>query len=131
MIGFSCEATTLTPSVHFDNDRRLHIEGECYPENPAHFFTPIAAAIRNACADQASRPIEVRCRLTYVNSASLAWFRRILVWMDRQAQRGDDLRLVWEYEEGDDTALETAHDLISGLGRIELVEKPLMAPAEL
>jgi len=124
-MDFSCQATALTPSVSLDaRQRTLRIEGECYPENPAAFFQPIVEALQAACLEVPPRLV-VHCRLTYVNSASLAWLRRILAWLDGRSQEGGELRVVWEYDEEDDGALELAHDLTSGLHHIDLVEQRL------
>ena len=128
-MDFSCQATTLTPSVWLDAEgRALRIEGECYPENPAAFFRPLVEAL-DAVRLEAGPSLEVRCRLTYVNSASLAWFRRILAWLDANSREGGELRVVWEYDEGDDGALELAYDLTSGLPHVDLVEQRLGTPS--
>jgi len=130
-MNFSCHATSLTPSVLLDaRERKLRIEGECYPENPAAFFEPLVAALQAAHVE-AAPAFEVRCRLTYVNSASLAWLRRILTWLDRGSGGGGErgeLRVVWEYDEEDDGAAELAQDLTSGLHHVELVEEHFSAP---
>jgi len=121
-MGLVFRATELTPSVLLDERRGiLRIEGECYPKNPAAFFAPLVAAITAMCRLDSLPEIEVHLHLTYVNRASIAWLRRILVYLDEQARRGPALR---KYEDEDDSAREMAEDLISGLRHTDLTELP-------
>jgi hypothetical protein len=126
-MSYSCQATQLTPSISLDEiGGILRIEGECYPENPTAFFAPVMAAVQGACSRSRSHELDVRLHLTYVNSASVVWFHRLLTCLDEFAQRGGATRVVWEYEEEDDSALDLIEDLRMGLRHLDITEQPLV-----
>ena len=126
-MSYSCQATQLTPSISLDEeDGTLRIEGECYPENPTTFFAPVMAAVRAACT-AGSHALQVHLHLTYVNSASVVWFHRLLSCLDEFARCGGTTRVVWEYDEDDDSALDLIEDLKMGIRHLDITEHPLAA----
>jgi SiaC family regulatory phosphoprotein len=125
-MSYSCQATQLTPSISLDEvGGTLRIEGECYPENPTAFFAPVMAAVRGVFSAGRSHKLHVHLHLTYVNSASVVWLHRLLTCFDEFAQRGGATRVVWEYEEDDDSALDLMEDLKMGLCHLDIAEQPL------
>jgi hypothetical protein len=112
--------TNVTPDVSFrPADGVLVMSGECFPENPAIFFTPIFSAIEAHFRASPLRSFEALFRLTYVNSASTKALRRLFGTMNAMAEHGIAVTVVWEYDALDDAAAELGDDLASGLARID------------
>ncbi len=125
MNPFHSHPSPLTPEVELDPARgTLRIVGECYPEDPTVFFGPILAAIASR-AEPPPVDLDVSFRLTYVNSASAIWLRRILVALDALAGTGVCVHVTWEYDEDDDVTLELGHDLSYQLHRVLFLEAPV------
>jgi hypothetical protein len=124
MKAFHSPRMPLTPEVALDPERRtLHITGECYPEDPTLFFGPLLAALRS---DSEPPPdhFDASLRLSYVNSASAIWLRRIFIELDALASTGVPVNVAWGYDEDDDIALELGQDLSHQLHAISFLEQP-------
>lgn len=125
MRQFHSPRTPLTPEVALDPERStLRIVGECYPEDPTVFFGPLLAAVRSDTEAPPSH-LDVALRLSYVNSASAIWLRRILVELDALASAGTPVNVTWEYDQEDDIALELGQDLAHRLVALSFVEQPI------
>jgi hypothetical protein len=117
---FRLEPTANTPDVVLQPaDGTLHVEGDCYPENPALWFGPIFIAI---AAFTATRPTSLRAvfRLRYVNSASTKALRRLFVLLDRAGQAGVEVAIRWEHDVEDDVAQELGELLAEDLHFIDV-----------
>jgi len=125
MSPISSPRTSLTPEVVFDPELcRLRVLGECYPEDPTVFFLPLIGALRAVEPEaRSSAKLEAVFRLSYVNSASTVWFRRIVSLLDQLAERGVTVRLTWEYDADDDASRELGQDLTEGLHHLEVIEQ--------
>lgn len=109
--------TDNTPQIILDPaSNTLHLEGECYPENPALFFQPVVATV-HAYLDR-SRParFNARIRLSYVNSASTKSMRQLFTILNDAAKSGCSVDIDWEFDEDDDAIQDLGEDLMYGLG---------------
>jgi hypothetical protein len=125
------QATNLTPTVTFlPESGTLWLSGECYPENPAAFFSPIFAALERYFRSSPTGEFELRCELAYVNSASSKALRRMFGLLDAMGHHGLRAQVIWVHEPDDETMVELGRDLSAGLHFIDYLEiavEPLAA----
>ena len=120
------EPTASTPLVDLRPDERLlTMEGDCYPENPPHFFDPLLDAVARALDVDPAAPFRAVFRLRYANSSSARALRRMFVLLDRAAQRGPDVSVAWEHDDDDDDAPELVSVLADGLRFIDVQVRPV------
>jgi hypothetical protein len=128
MRTFHSPRSPLTPEVTLDPARgSLRISGECYPEDPGVFFGPLLASLWPAPAGARPARLETTLRLSYVNSASTMWLRRLLSVLDTLAAEGTAVVVSWEYDPEDDVALELGQDLTYELRHLLVTERPIAA----
>lgn len=113
--------TAVTPEVVFSRSaNRLLFDGECYPENPLPFFTPIADAIRSHLESQRPGRFEARMRLQYVNSASTMGLRTIFSVLNDAGARGTEVDVFWSHDPEDDAMEELGLDLAEDFHHVRL-----------
>jgi phosphotransferase system HPr-like phosphotransfer protein len=117
--------TAVTPEVMFSPaDRRLVFEGECYPENPLPFFTPILATLRNYFETQKPPAFEADMRLQYINSASTQGLRSMFALFNEAGGHGTTITVRWNYDEEDDAIEELGADLVEDFHHVQLERCP-------
>lgn len=115
------ERTATTPEVVLlPHERVLVLRGECYPENPIPLFGHLLAALDRCLTREGFTALEVTIQLGYVNSASTKGLRKLFQRLDRAAEAGVAVQLVWEREESDDTMEELGRDLAEDLHFLQL-----------
>lgn len=125
MTPFHSPRTPLTPEVALDPVAgTLRAVGECYPEDPSVFFGPLLAALRDEAGPRPAL-VDARLELSYVNSASAIWLRRVFLALDALAAAGTEVNVAWAYDPEDDIALELGHDLCHQLHHLLFQEQPL------
>lgn len=102
MEKWTIEATDRSPRVVLDRqDSVLLVEGRSYPEEGMDFFDPIVARFRTI--QESENPIRtIHIRLEYYNSATTKAIADLLTALERSAKRGNEARVIWEYEADDD-----------------------------
>ena len=101
------EGTGTTPRVNFDADKGLlEIEGRLIPEDVGDFFAPIFAWIDNFSPEK-EKLITVRFCLFYYNTSSSKRIFNMMKKLDALYLQGANLKITWEYEEGDEESKET------------------------
>jgi hypothetical protein len=102
MEKWTIDATDRSPKVVLDRQESiLLVEGRSYPEEGMDFFDPIIMRFRSI--QDSDNPIgTVHIRLEYYNSATTKALADLLTAMERCAKRGNDVKVIWEYEEDDD-----------------------------
>ncbi|CAB5702571.1 Domain of uncharacterised function (DUF1987) [Delftia tsuruhatensis] len=125
MQALKSERTSVTPEVVFSPaEQLLRIEGECYPENPLPFFTPLLATLgRYFEASQPARFV-AEMKLQYINSASTMGLRSLFALLDQAGERGTDIRVVWAFDEEDDAIEELGADLVEDFSNLVLERQP-------
>ena len=114
-------ATAVTPEIEFRPlERRLAIEGECYPENPLPFFDPVFSSLRRYFANEKPVDFEVRLRLNYVNSASTKAFRNLFTMLNEVGEGGANVAVNWEFDPDDDALEELGADLAADLHYLDV-----------
>jgi hypothetical protein len=104
------ESTETTPFVNFDAEKGLlEIEGRLIPEDVGDFFAPIFSWIENF-SPQKEKLITVRFCLFYYNTSSSKRLFNIMKKFDALYQQGANLKIQWEYEEGDEDSIQEGQD---------------------
>lgn len=126
MRTFHSPATSMTPEVTLSGrDARLSIAGECYPENPLHFFAPLFQALSEVLEGQALSHFTANIHLKYINSASTKAFRQIFKLLDAAAARGVGVRIEWVFDPEDDALQELGVDLAEDMVFLDYRECPM------
>ncbi|MCX6294561.1 MAG: DUF1987 domain-containing protein [Bacteroidetes bacterium] len=103
-------STETTPLVSFDPDNGLlEIEGRLIPEDVGDFFAPIFVWLENYLPEN-NKPILVRFCLFYYNTSSSKRIFNIMRKFDALYLKGIDLKIRWEYEEGDEDTVQEGED---------------------
>lgn len=102
MEKWTIEPTDRSPRVILDRqDSVLLLEGRSYPEEGMDFFDPIVVRFRSI--QESDNPIRViHIRLEYYNSATTKAIADLLTALELSARRGNEAKVLWEYEADDD-----------------------------
>lgn len=118
--------TSVTPEIVFSRlENKLLIDGECYPENPLPFFTPIVGAIKAHLESQCPREFEAHMRLQYVNSASTKGLQSIISVLNDAGLKGTSVNVYWTHDPEDDAMEELGQDLVEDFANVLLVRQPV------
>ncbi|MFO7827557.1 MAG: DUF1987 domain-containing protein [Bacteroidales bacterium] len=102
-----------TPYVHLEKGL-IEITGRLLPENVLIFFNPIDNWIKKYL-EKPSDFTKIDLSLSYINSCSTKHLSDLLKTLDSKYLQGFDMKVVWTYEDGDESSLEIGHDLESML----------------
>lgn len=97
MEELNIEGNPKSPTVNFNPNGNLLIEGRAIPERPDRLFEPIFAWIENAELEK----VEFIVRLEYFNTTVSKHLGMLFVKMIENKNIGPVL-VKWYYEEGDD-----------------------------
>jgi hypothetical protein len=115
------ERTQVTPEVILDmSQNKLHIVGECYPENPLPFFTPIVGALKSHLNTNTPSAFQAHMHLQYVNSASTKGLQNIIAVLNDAGQQGTDIQVFWSHDPDDDALEELGMDLVEDYAHVVL-----------
>lgn len=104
-------STETTPQINFDPEKGiLEIEGRLIPEDVGTFFAPIFEWIDNFLPDDKQKLIIVRFCLFYYNTSSSKRILNIMKKLDALYLAGVNLKIRWEYEEGDEDSIQEGQD---------------------
>lgn len=121
-------ATPLTPEVSLNpQGGLLSMRGESYPENVLSFYAPILERLRSVLEDGKLSLLQVEMHITYFNSASAKAFHRIFHLLNKAAEAGCAIKLLWHYDEEDDLARDLGNDIREDFPAILVEDCPLSA----
>ncbi len=90
--------TSSTPLVLADQDQgRITMAGDSYPENPFEFFQPIIDWIENYLS-QDTRPLHLELALVYLNTSSIRAMMDIFDRMEEAFQHGREVSVHWTFD---------------------------------
>lgn len=113
--------TSVTPEVILSpSENLLVISGECYPENPLPFFTPITNALRQYLESQKPSAFTAEMKLQYVNSASTKGLRGIIAVLNDAGASGTSINVKWVHDPDDDAIEELGADLVEDFTFVSL-----------
>lgn len=105
------EKSVDTPYIKLE-EGLIRMEGKLMPENIILFFKPVEEWIDNYLKKPANYT-KIDLNLSYLNSCSTKRLCDMLRLFNKQYLKGYDMKVVWNYEEGDDTVQEIGDDLKS------------------
>ena len=99
-----------TPLVDFNSETGiLKISGDSYPEFPGNFFSPLIKWLEEYIA-MTPKIIEFHLHLPYFNTSSSKCIMDILELLEDHSTNNGNVKVIWEYDEGDEDSLETGED---------------------
>lgn len=104
------EGTAKTPTVNFNNDGILVMEGRAIPEYPAKFFSRLFDWVQ-AFNEEV---VTFEMKLEYFNTAVSKKLLELMKLIERKTN-APKVTVNWHYEEGDEDAYESGlmyHDLL-------------------
>ena len=99
------QPTSKTPYVLLDPDGKIQFRGRSIPEDVSVFYDQVVEWIRHY-ASSPSAYTEMDVEMEYLNSGTSKYMLKILKVIKEIEDGGNDLRINWIYEEGDDDILE-------------------------
>ena len=103
-------STYSTPQINFDAEAGLlEVEGRLIPEDPEIFFVPIVSWIDNFIPEKNLQTV-IRFQLSYYNTSSAKIILNVFKKFDELFKAGSDIKIIWEYEEGDEDAMQDGED---------------------
>lgn len=103
------EKSNDTPEVDL-KPGLVKIHGRSMPENVLIFYEPITEWVKKYVDDPADYT-KIDLNLTYTNSCSIKIICDLLRMLDDKYRQGFDMKIFWTYEENDESAKETGHEL--------------------
>ena len=95
---FELRQTSSTPLVLADQEQgRITMAGDSYPENPFEFFQPIIDGIENYLS-QDTRPLHLELALVYLNTSSIRAMMDIFDRMEEAFQHGREVSVHWTFD---------------------------------
>ncbi len=95
---FELRQTSSTPLVLADQEQgRITMAGDSYPENPFEFFQPIIDWIENYLS-QDTRPLHLELALVYLNTSSIRAMMDIFDRMEEAFQHGREVSVHWTFD---------------------------------
>ncbi len=109
------EGAAYTPAIEIDEAAgRFCISGESYPENVEEFYAEFRESVARVLAGE-PRSIEVKVDLIYFNSSSAEVIGKLFDDVDKAAERGFDVAVIWVVDDPDDEMLERGEELTDNL----------------
>ena len=99
------EGTKKTPEIQFNANGELKIKGRSIPEDPSKFYDILSNWIINYCSNPSQITL-VNVELEYFNSGTSKALLHILRLLVSLKNKGNNLKICWCYETGDDDIYE-------------------------
>ncbi|MCQ2974645.1 MAG: DUF1987 domain-containing protein [Bacteroidales bacterium] len=117
------EPTNTTPKIDFNNESgNLSISGCSLPEDSDDFFTPIFDWLQDYIQTP-NTDTKFEFNFDYYNSSTLRKVVEIILIL-KKIQSPNTVKIMWYYDEGDETSQENGEDIQSVIGiPMELIEK--------
>jgi hypothetical protein len=114
MQALNIEATKSSPKIKFEpEEQKLTIKGESYPEDSFSFYEEIFDLMERAVDKYDEFELEIE--VSYLNTSSTKSFMTLLDIAEQAHQEGDDIQVVWYYQEDNEHSYELALDFKSYL----------------
>jgi len=109
MQDLTIESTRKSPFVRL-TDGNIQFSGRAIPEDPAEFFKPVMAWIKEYAKSLADHTT-IDLKFEYINTATTKWIYNILKILGEVEGHQKKMVVNWHYEEGDDDMYELGHVL--------------------
>lgn len=102
----SIKETRETPSIELDKSTgTFKIEGRSLPENAFEFYGPVVEWMKTY-SQNPLKSTHFTLGIEYLNSGSLKQIFRILYMLEDLIELGNDAKITWKYNQGDELMLE-------------------------
>ena len=110
MNKFVMEPSSKTPLIDFDlSNGTLKIKGRSIPENSIEFYKPLMEALKTYTAE-VKPTTTATIQLEYFNTASSKAVLEVFKHLENIKEKGSNVTLNWNYEEGDLDMKEAGED---------------------
>jgi len=110
MGDINIKPTRKTPSILFnESEKRLIIEGRSILENPARFYKPLIAKLKD-CYNRPIGKLEIDFKLEYFNTTSSIVILQVLKHIYSLHNSNSEIIINWYYDEDDEDLLEVGQD---------------------
>lgn len=109
-MGILIDKTADCPYVNFTEEGLLEIEGRSITEDVFSFWQPLVDWIEQYIKVPADKT-KVVVYLEYTNSSSNKYLNEMMKLLDKCAAQGNDVEIIWRYEEDDESILMLGQDL--------------------
>jgi hypothetical protein len=99
------EGTKKTPEIDFKADGHLKLKGRSIPEDPSKFYDILSNWILDYCKNPVINTF-VTIELEYFNSGTSKALLHLLRILVNLKNVGNNLKIIWCYESGDDDIFE-------------------------
>ena len=104
------EASTQTPSIHFDSQSGImEIKGRSIPDNPDEFWGPVLSWFDSYLMNPFQKTI-VKIDLEYFNISSSKRILFLLYKLNELSENGFKVKVEWHYRESDEDMYEVGQD---------------------
>ncbi len=110
-MSFIVEQTFDTPYIQLENGL-IKMTGRSMPENVRKFYKQVKEWVENYAKEPADFTT-IDLSLSYTNSSSIKQINDLLKILNEKFLEGYQMKVIWTYEEGDDSAFEVGSDLES------------------
>lgn len=111
MDNIAIEATERSPLIEFDfASNEYLIKGESYPEDVTEFYGPLMQKLEPHLRAASGTDISFVFDLIYFNSSTAKILMGLFDLLDEVAGDGNDVKVTWKYEEGDDNMEELGEE---------------------
>jgi len=98
------DGTENAPSIDFDPGSNVfRMGGLSYLEDSVEFFKPLMADLQSHFGSLNGADVVFEFDMVYFNSSSARYILHIFELLDATAKRGNNVRIVWKFDEEDDT----------------------------
>ncbi len=109
MENIEIEGSAKTPTVKFESDGKLLIQGRSIPENSIEFYKPLLDWIEAyGSAPKDSTLVDIK--LEYFNTSSSKCILDVFKKLEGVHGNGTQMTINWYYEEDDEDMLEAGED---------------------
>ncbi len=116
MNNIKIEGTERTPEVDFSFDTNTFLlKGESYPEDVNEFYGPIMDSLDAHLKSLEGAKVAFTFELIYFNSSSAKILMGLFELLDAVAEKGNEVHVVWAYEEDDDNMEEMGEEFCEEL----------------
>ncbi|MCH8317639.1 MAG: DUF1987 domain-containing protein [Bacteroidetes bacterium] len=110
MENLQIKATSKTPGVFFDAKKgTLEIEGRLIPYDAKAFYKTLFDWIDQYCENPAAKTV-VKFYFEFLNTPSKKSIMDILRKLEKLYKKGNDVKVLWQYDEDDEDSMEEGHD---------------------
>lgn len=110
------EGTERAPEVDFDFEANTFLlRGESYPEDVNEFYGPIMNSLEEHLRALEGAKVTFTFELVYFNSSSAKILMGLFELFDEVAEKGNEVHVIWAYEEDDDNMEEMGEEFCEEL----------------